>query len=222
MNMVVRPPARLPAELVFDLVCPWCFIGLRRLDRALARRPDVRLDLTLRPFLLNPEMPGGGMPRSEYLLRKFGAEDRARRLHAAITEVGRAEGIAFRFDMIVRTPSSVEAHRLVRLAARTGQGREAAEAVFNAFFTEGRDIGQVEVLADLAVGLGLGRAETLAFLHGTEETEAVQAENLRAHRMGINGVPCLILSGRHAISGAQEAEVISRLFDVAVLEVAGE
>ena len=127
MNMVVRPPARLPAELVFDLVCPWCFIGLRRLDRALARRPDVRLDLTLRPFLLNPEMPGGGMPRSEYLLRKFGAEDRARRLHAAITEVGRAEGIAFRFDMIVRTPSSVEAHRLVRLAARTGQGREAAE-----------------------------------------------------------------------------------------------
>jgi len=94
--------------------------------------------------------------------------------------------------------------------------------VFNAFFTEGRDIGQIDVLADLAVGLGLGRAETLAFLHGTEETEAVQAENLRAHRMGINGVPCLILSGRHAISGAQEAEVISRLFDVAVLEVAGE
>lgn len=221
MNMVLRPPSRLPAELVFDLVCPWCFIGLRRLDRALARRPDIRLDLTLRPFLLNPEMPGGGMPRGEYLLRKFGAEERARRLHAAITEVGRAEGIAFRFDLIGRTPSSIDAHRLVRFAAREDLGREAAEAVFSAFFTEGRDIGARPVLADLAAALGLSRAAAETFLASGEEVEAVQAENLRAHRMGINGVPCLILSGRHAISGAQEAEVISRLFDVAALEVAG-
>jgi predicted DsbA family dithiol-disulfide isomerase len=218
MNVALRPPGRLPAELVFDLVCPWCFIGLRRLDRALARRPDVRLDITFRPFLLNPEMPRGGLPRAEYLTRKYGGEERARRLHAAITEVARQEGLSLRLDLIARTPASLDAHRLVRFAARQGLAREAVEALFCAYFLEGRDIGDHTELAAVGAAIGLPLLETRRFLAGAEEAEAVAAENLRAHRMGINGVPCLVLSGRHAISGAQEAEVISRLLDVAILE----
>jgi predicted DsbA family dithiol-disulfide isomerase len=218
MNVALRPPGRLPAELVFDLVCPWCFIGLRRLDRTLARRPDVRLDLSFRPFLLNPEMPRGGMPRSEYLTRKYGGEERARRLHAAITEVARAEGLALRFDLIGRTPSSQDAHRLVRFAARHGLGREAVDALFAAYFLEGRDIGDAAVLATVGGAIGLAAPELLRVLAGPEEAEAIAADNLRAHRMGINGVPCLVVAGRHAISGAQEPEVISRLLDVALLE----
>jgi predicted DsbA family dithiol-disulfide isomerase len=218
MNVALRPPGRLPAELVFDLVCPWCFIGMRRLDRALARRPDVRLDLAFRPFLLNPEMPRGGLRRAEYLTRKYGGEERARRLHAAITEVARQEGLALRLDLIARTPASLDAHRLVRFAARHGLAREAVEALFSAYFQEGRDIGDAGELASVAAAIGLSAAEARRFLAGAEEADAVAAENLRAHRMGINGVPCLVLAGRHAISGAQEAEVISRLLDVAVLE----
>jgi len=218
MNVALRPPGRLPAELVFDLVCPWCFIGLKRMDRALARRPDVRLDLSFRPFLLNPEMPRGGLPRGEYLTRKYGGEERARRLHAAITEVARQEGLVLRLDLILRTPASIDAHRLVRFAARQDLAREAVEALFAAYFQEGRDIGDAGELAAIAAAIGLSPAETRRFLAGTEEADAVAAENLRAHRMGINGVPCLVLAGRHAISGAQEAEVISRLMDVALLE----
>jgi predicted DsbA family dithiol-disulfide isomerase len=218
MNVALRPPSRLPAELVFDLVCPWCYIGLRRLDRALSRRPDIRLDLVFRPFLLNPEMPRGGLPRAEYLTRKYGGEERARRLHAAIAEVARAEGLALRFDLIPRTPASLDAHRLVRLAGRDGLAREAVEALFAAYFLEGRDIGDPQTLVSVGAGLGLSAPEVRRFVAGQEEADAVAAENLRAHRMGINGVPCLVLAGRHAISGAQEAEVISRLLDVAVLE----
>lgn len=219
MNVALRPPGRLPAELVFDLVCPWCFIGLRRLDRTLARRPDVRLDLGFRPFLLNPEMPRGGLPRAEYLTRKYGGEERARRLHAAITEVARQEGLVLRLDLVARTPASLDAHRLVRFAARQGLAREAVEALFSAYFQEGRDIGDAGELAAIGTAIGLPLAETRRFLAGPDEADAVAAENLRAHRMGINGVPCLVLAGRHAISGAQEAEVISRLVDVALLDL---
>lgn len=222
MNIALRPPTRLPAELVFDLVCPWCFIGLRRLDRALARRPDVRLDLVFRPFLLNPEMPRTGLPRGEYVMRKFGGEERARRLHAAIAEVGRAEGLALRFDLIARTPASQDAHRLVRLAARHDLAREAVDALFAAFFLEGRDIGEAETLVALGAALGLAAPLVRRFLAGTDEADAVAAENLRAHRNGINGVPCLVLGGRHAISGAQEPEVITRLLDVALLDLGHE
>lgn len=218
MNVALRPPGRLPAELVFDLVCPWCFIGMHRLDRALARRPDVRLDLGFRPFLLNPEMPRGGLPRSEYLARKYGGEERARRLHAVITEVARQEGLGLRLDLIARTPASLDAHRLVRFAARHGLAREAVEALFRAYFQEGRDIGDPSELSAIGAAIGLPAAATARFLAGSEEADAVAADNLRAHRMGINGVPCLVLAGRHAISGAQEAEVISRLLDVAILE----
>ncbi|MBN8910280.1 MAG: DsbA family protein, partial [Rhodospirillales bacterium] len=130
MNVLAPARARLSVEIVHDLVCPWCFLGVRRLTRTLRRRPDLLFDLSWRPFLLNPDMPRAGMPRPDYVIRKFGGEDRARRLYASITEIGRVEGVQFRFDRIRRTPSSVDAHRLVRWAARFGRASETAEALF--------------------------------------------------------------------------------------------
>lgn len=218
MNVALRPTGRLPAELVFDLVCPWCFIGLRRLDRTLARRPDVRLALGFRPFLLNPDMPRAGVPRSEYLARKYGSEERARRLNAAISEVAEGEGLRLRFDLMRRTPSSLDAHRLVRLAARSDRARAAVDALFAAHFLEGRDIGDAAELIAIGRAIGLAGPAVGRFLAGQEEADAVLADNQRAHRLGINGVPCLVLAGRHAISGAQEPEVIARLLEVALLE----
>ncbi len=218
MNVLAPARARLTIEVVHDLVCPWCFLGVRRLTRTLRRRPDLLFELSWRPFLLNPDMPRGGMARPDYVIRKFGGEDRARRLYASITEIGRTEGVQFRFDRIRRTPSSVDAHRLVRFAARHGRADEAVEALFSAHFTDGVDIGQLDALADVAQAIGLDGAATRAFLRSNDDVESVHADNLRAHRLGINGVPCYIIGGRHAIAGAQEPEVIERLLDVAALE----
>lgn len=220
MNVLAPPKARLGIEIVHDLVCPWCFLGVRRLMRTLRRRPDLLFDLTWRPFLLNPDMPRVGMARPDYVIRKFGGEDRARRLYASISEIGRAEGVLFRFDRIRRTPSSVDAHRLVRYAARYGRADAMVEALFSAHFTDGLDIGELAVLIAIAQACGLSGPAVRRFLLGEEECDAVHSDNLRAHRLGINGVPCFVIAGRHAIAGAQEPEVIERLLDVAAVEAA--
>lgn len=222
MNLVTPPLTRLTIEIVHDLVCPWCFLGTRRLMRTLRQRPDLTFDLVWRPFLLNPDMPRSGMPRSDYVIRKFGGEERARRLYASISEIGRAEGIAFRFDRIRRTPSSLDAHRLVRWAGQFGRATEMVETLFSAYFTDGQNIGDPSVLAEAAAEVGLDPAQARAFLLGDDETDAVHAENLRAHRLGINGVPCFLMGGRNAIAGAQDQEVLSRLLEVAAIEAALE
>jgi len=218
VNILAPPKARLTIEIVHDLVCPWCFLGVRRLMRTMRRRPDLLFDLVWRPFLLNPDMPRGGMSRPDYVVRKFGGEDRARRLYASITEIGRGEGVPFRFDRVRRTPSSIDAHRLVRFAARYGCADAMVEALFSAHFTDGRDIGDHAVLVAVAEACGLDGAAVARFLPTEEETDMVHADNLRAHRLGINGVPCFVVGGRHAIAGAQEPEVIERLLDVATVE----
>jgi len=221
VNILAPPKARLPIEVVNDLVCPWCYLGVRRLFRSLARRPDLLVDLTWRPFLLNPDMPRAGMARADYVVRKFGGEERARRLYASIAEIGRVEGVMFRFDRIKRTPSSLDAHRLVRWAARFGRADEVVEAIFAAHFSDGRDIGDPGVLAAIASSCGLRATAARAFLASDTDIDAVHADNLRAHRLGINGVPCFVVSGCHAIAGAQEPEVIERLLVVAAVEALG-
>jgi predicted DsbA family dithiol-disulfide isomerase len=163
-------------------------------------------------------MPRIGMARPDYVVRKFGGEDRARRLYATIAEVGRLEGVPFRFDRIRRTPSSVDAHRLVRYAVRYGRADEMVEALFAAHFTDGRDIGDHDVLAAVATTYGMDPLAVRRFLASDDETEAVHADNLRAHRLGINGVPCFVVEGSHAIAGAQEPEVIERLLDIATVD----
>lgn len=218
MNLLVPPRARLQIEVVFDLVCPWCYLGTRRLRRALRARPDILVDILWRPFLLNPDIPSAGLPRHEFLTRKFGGEERARRLHATIAELGIAEGVPFRFDRIRRMPSSLDAHRLVRFAAREGLGDAMVDALFHGHFAEGADLGHHDTLARLASRVGLDSSSVIRFLESGADADAVHAENLRAHRLGINGVPCFVVAGRHAIAGAQEPEVLERLLDVALVE----
>jgi len=218
VNILAPPKARLRIEIVHDLVCPWCYLGVRRLMRTLRRRPDLLFDLTWRPFLLNPDMPRFGMSRPDYVVRKFGGEERARRLYQAISDTGRGEGILFRFDRITRTPCSIDAHRLVRYAARFGRADGMVEMLFSAHFTDGHDIGDHAVLTAAAVACGMDATETQRFLASDQETDMIHAENLRAHRLGINGVPCFVIEGHHAIAGAQEPEVIERLLDVAAVD----
>lgn len=212
--MLSPPRPRLSIEVVFDFVCPWCFLGVRRLLRVLADRPDLQAELHWRPFLLNPDIAPGGVPRQDWLTRRLGGEDRARRLNGAITELGAAEGIAFRFDLLKRVPASLDAHRLLRWASRQGPCEELVDQLFRAHFTEGADIGQPSALAAIAEGCGFPGAAH--FLAGAGEAEWVHLENLRAHRLGINGVPCFVVEGQHAIAGAQEPEVLERLIEVAL------
>ncbi len=200
-------------EVVFDAICPWCYIGHRRLQRALAEHGGVHVERVWRPFLLNPEMPAGGMARGEYLTRKFGSEYRARRIFEAIAEAGAEEDIRFAFERISRTPNTVEAHRLVQWAAGTAQ-TALVERLFEAYFLEGQDLGDPIVLIAAAKDVGLDAREAAAYLTSGENAELVHAENLRAHRAGISGVPCFTLNGRYAIAGAQEPEVFLRLFDL--------
>ncbi len=219
MNILVPRRAHLEIEIVHDLVCPWCYLGVRRLLQTLKRRRDHTYELTWRPFLLNPDMPRSGISHTEYAIRKFGGEDRAKRLNLSIAEIGNAEGVAFRFDLIRRTPSSVDAHRLVKLGERHGVATEIVEAVFAAHFCEGRDIGDIEALAEIATKCGVDARTARLYLLSDADTDGIHLENLRAHRLGINGVPCFIIGGQHAIAGAQECEVLERLLDVATVSL---
>ena len=216
VNVLAPPRPRLSIEVVFDLVCPWCYLGIRRLMRVLDGRHDIQPDLQWRPFLLNPEIAPGGIARQDWLTRKFGGEDRARRLHGTIAELGRAEGIQFRFDLVRRIPASLDAHRLVRWAGRQENVDLLVERIFSAYFCEGMDIGHHATLAMLAGEQGFDAGAALRFLGGPGEMEWVHLENLRAHRLGINGVPCFLVEGEHAIAGAQEPEVLERLIEVAL------
>ncbi len=218
MNIMASPPQPVQIEVVFDLVCPWCYLGVSRLMRMLEARREVTVELLWRPFLLNPDIAPGGIPRQDYLVRKFGGEERARRLHGTIAEMGRQEGIDFHFELIRRVPQTLDAHRLLRWAARQGGADGLTMALFAAHFREGRDIAFHETLASLAATQGLDADGARHFLASGLDTEAVHAENLRAHRLGINGVPCFVLGGGNAIAGAQEPEVLERLLDVALTE----
>lgn len=202
-------------DIVFDPVCPWCFIGKRRLDAALRMRPGLVVETTWRPFLLNPEMPAEGLDRSLYLIRKFGSEARIKRVYGAITQAGLSEDIDFAFDDIRRTPSSMDAHRLVRFAGRDGGAEAAVEALFTAYFNHGRNIGEPAVLVSIGQDLGLDAAAFGAYLESDADVAFILDENARAHRQGLNGVPSFVFEGRLAISGAHEAAVLARLLDAA-------
>lgn len=186
--------------------------------RALSARPSHGFDIIWRPFLLNPDMPRAGMSRFDYLVRKFGGEERARRLYAAVTQLGHGEGIDFRFERIVHVPSSVDAHRLIGWADRYGLGAGIVEALFTAHFTEGRDIGDASVLASIAGEAGLDASQAILHLRSRDGADIVHGENLRAHRLGISGVPCFVIGDRMAVSGAQEPEVFHRLIDIATID----
>jgi predicted DsbA family dithiol-disulfide isomerase len=202
-------------EIVSDLVCPWCFIGQRRLERALRHDGAPAPRLLWRAFQLNPDMPPDGVPRQAYLAAKFGGTFHAARIYEAIGEAGAAEGIRFAFDRIERTPNSLNAHRLKRHARRHRVEPDVTERLYRAYFEQARDIGLAGVLADIAAEAGLDRAEAVHYLASDQDRTAVLAEDAGARRRGINGVPCVVIDGKYALSGAQEPEFFLPLFDLA-------
>jgi predicted DsbA family dithiol-disulfide isomerase len=198
----------LSIDVVSDVVCPWCFVGKRRLEEAVARA-GVPIEVRWRPFQLDPTIPPEGKGRREYLEGKFGSLERVRPMHDRLVEIGRAEGIAFDFDRIAISPNTLDAHRLVRWAGETGRQQEMVEALFRAYFLEGRNIGAHTVLADVAAEVGLPRAGIAARLATDEDRDAVAAEIAAAQRIGVTGVPTFILAGRYGIAGAQAAEQLA-------------
>lgn len=202
-------------EVIFDPGCPWCYIGKRRLERALAFRPHVAPTVRWWPFLLNPSIPPDGIDRSTYLLRKFGSEARVGRVYGAIADVGQSVEIDFAFERIRRTPNTVNAHRLTRFAEIHGKADAAVEALFFNHFVAGRDIGEVAVLVGIGAGLGLDIKALRPYLTSDAELALIYAENARAHRLGINGVPSFVFNKTFVVSGAQEPDVLMRMLDVA-------
>lgn len=201
-------------EYVFDTVCPWCYVGKRRFERALAQRPDTRVTVLWRPFLLNPDLPPDGIDRQTYLDRKFGGVTRVQRVHSAVAAAGLAEGIEFNFDRITRTPNTLGSHRLIRYAVTAGRESDVVEALYRAYFIQGLDIGDRAVLSEIGAGVGLDRAAVMDYLLSDMDATAVLNDNARAHRLGVNGVPCLILDGNYALAGAQEPDILLRLIDI--------
>ena len=198
-------------EIFSDVICPWCFIGRRRLARALEARPGLDPVIRWRAFQLNPGMPPEGMARQDYLALKFGAQGGGP-VYDRIRDTGRSEGIEFRFDAIERTPSTLAAHRLIR---ESGQRQTAVvDMLFDAYFLNGEDIGDTGQLADIASRAGWDRDEAEALLASDTAVQEVRQEDARARAMGIQGVPCFVVDRRYAISGAQEPEYFTPLFDL--------
>lgn len=202
-------------DIIVDTICPWCYVGKRRFEKALSIRPQPDLEVGWRAFQLNPRMPSEGMDRRDYVAEKFGGMDRARTVHDSLAEAGAEEGIEFNFRDIERTPNTVHSHRLVRHAAEHGLQTPVISAVFDAYFLDGQDIGEPEILANIAASAGLDREETLHFLQSDIDFEAILAEDELARRLGVNGVPCFIVNRKYAVSGAQSPEVLVQVFDLA-------
>lgn len=211
-----HPPETEPIEVDFvaDLACPWCFLGLVRLDRARALRPDLPMRVRWRPFLLNPQLPPEGMNRAEYVRRKFGGN--ASEIYRRIEESGRADGVMFAFERMPRTPNTTRAHRLILFAEEKGAADAVIRGLFRALFQEGRDVGRPELLAEVAAGAGLDPDEVVEFLAGDRLAREVVAAHQQAERVGIRGVPVFIVERAHAITGAQPPEILADLLDVAV------
>jgi predicted DsbA family dithiol-disulfide isomerase len=203
----------LSIDVISDVICPWCYIGKRRLEKAvaaLAGAHEVRVRWL--PFQLNPTMPKEGVSRREYRTRKFGSWERSLELDSRVVAVGEAEGIPFAFDRIERTPNTLDAHRLVWLADREGVQDAVVEALFQAYFTQGRDISKSQTLLDVAAEAGLDRHKAEGVLNGEEGREAVQEADEQARRYRVDGVPFFIVNDKVALAGAQQPEVFLEAF----------
>jgi len=199
--------AEISIEIYSDVVCPWCYVGKRRLERALVQsHGSVKGLIAWRPFQLNPTMPQEGMERTAYLEAKFGSTDAFKRLEEHVLEAGREERIAFAFEKIARTPNTFLAHRLIWHAARQDRQDSVVDSLFKGYFEEGADIGSSATLVRLAQRAGLDGADTERFFQKDEGVAEVKAEEAAGHRLGIRSVPYFVLNQAYGISGAQPVE----------------
>lgn len=204
-------------EVFSDVVCPWCYVGERRLAAALAARPEMEVTLHWRPFQLRPEMAAEGMPWEQMINEKFGGLQRARPMFDQLRHIGAQCDIDFRWDRVARSPNTLDAHRLILRAREEGREWEMADALFAAYFSEGRDLNDRAQLVAIAAAAGMDGASTSAFLGSEMGREAVMQSQQEAYASGIHSVPSYMIDRRYLIQGAQE----SRLFVRALDQIAG-
>jgi predicted DsbA family dithiol-disulfide isomerase len=206
-------------DVFLDLVCPWCYLGTRRLYRALAERPRLRPELHWHPFLLNPDLPAEGIEHSLYLAIRFGGMARARQALGVIEETARRDGTALDLNRITHTPNTIQAHRLVALAGGHGVASRLVEDLFAAYFVEGRDIGDRAVLGELACAVGLAPELVRECLEREHERDSsLFRTDLLAQQLDLHAVPCFLFQRRYVLAGAQEPVAFLPLLDIAAVE----
>lgn len=205
-------------DVISDTVCPWCYIGKRRLERALAARPNMTFEVRWRAYRLDPTVPREGYDRKAYLEAKFGNSERVRAMGEAIRAAGEGEGIAFDYDRILKTPNTTDSHRLVRWAESAGVQNEVVERLFAAYFEQGLDIGNLKVLAAIAAEAGMDGGLAGDLLARDTDIDLVEREDAIAHKMGVSGVPIFIFGNKYSATGAHEPEILLQVID----KVAGE
>ena len=203
-------------DFISDTVCPWCFIGKRRLGRALAMRPDIPFTVRYRPYRLDPNVPREGVDRAAYMAARFGADAKLLDAYKAIAAEGIKEDIAFDWQAIVKRPNTIDSHRLIRWAEAQGVQDDVVERLFIAYFENGEDIGNIRVLADIADLCGMDGGEVADLLESDTDTALVEREDKLAHEMGITGVPAMIFGNKIAVSGAREPETLVMVIDKAL------
>lgn len=209
MSMTEAQGAPLAIDVVSDVMCPWCYIGKRRLSKALDLVPDIATEIRWRPFQLDASIPPEGIDRQDYLDRKFG-RDQAREVYTRIREAGEAEGIPFAFDLIQTSPNTINAHRLIRWAGGAGHQDAVVERLFELYFVEGENIGETDVLLSAARDGGMDADLVEDYLEGDFDRELVEREIALAHELGIEGVPAFILDGKYAVLGAQDPNLLAQ------------
>jgi predicted DsbA family dithiol-disulfide isomerase len=200
-------------DVYSDTVCPWCYLGKRRFDLAVAARPQYEPRVTWRPFELNPEIPAEGVDRASYLAARLGSPERVAEAQAEVKRQGEAAGIEFRFDLIQRMPNTRRSHLLIAHAARSGRQAAVKDRIMRAYFEEGCDIGDIEELVRLGVDAGLVERQTRSALILRAGQDGVIAAERHASVLGITGVPTFVFDGQYTISGAQEAGILAGIFD---------
>ncbi len=200
-------------DVVSDVMCPWCYIGKRRLEAALKQRPDLDVVVQWQPFQLDATIPKEGMDRQEYLSRKFGGPEGAKSVYANIVEAGVAENIPFAFDKIPYSPNTVDCHRLIHWSRQGGHQDALVERLFEMFFIEGLNVGDHAVLQKAAEDAGMDGEKVKQLLAGNSDIDTVVQSIASAQKMGIQGVPCFIFNNKFAVSGAQSSDVIVELLD---------
>jgi predicted DsbA family dithiol-disulfide isomerase len=203
-----RRPIRI--DVVSDVVCPWCFIGKRRLEKALALASDVPVEVHYRPYYLNEWIPAEGMSRDEYLTTKFGSPERYKGIAQRVQAAAAAEGLVYAVDSISRQPNTRDAHRLIRWAEGIGKAPDMKQRLLDLYFTEGADLSNEAVLVQAAADVGLDPEDVRAALDSDKDIAEIEQEVNAAKEAGIQGVPCFILDGKYAISGAQEPEALAQ------------
>ena len=206
---VTDRPTKL--DILSDPICPWCYIGKTRLDRALAAQPDHPFDIEWHPFQLNPDMPAEGMDRRAYLEAKFGGKEGAIRAYAPVVEHAEAEGLEINFEGITRTPNTLDAHRLIHWAKIEGVQTAVVDALFKAYFHDGRDIGDRDVLADIADSANMDAAVVRRLLASDADLAEIRTRDAQSREMGVNSVPTFIVARSHAVPGAQPTELWSKV-----------